>query len=387
MGLWKGKREGCGVHGIILDTAPFLTRGNILRSRNGLQTTLSNREIRRLTAQASRFKDPDESRKAALKAWRTIREKKRRALAKGAKSLLEFKDETLFLPPGVASGKFRITAPLIKNSKLTKVSKGGVGKELSDGWALNFAIGCTFGCRFCYVDEIHKKWGSRRAGNIVYNDWGFYLSLPDNLAEAIEETKWSRWKGEEVMLSSTHDPYLPQLHKWTRKILERALSEGVRFCIQTRSPLVEQDFNLLRQYRRQVRLQVSIATYDLAFCRMIEPRVVPPRRRMEILLKARDWDLTTGIIIAPIFPPLAARRDVVRDVDAIVADLEEATPNHIYGESLHLRGINQAYVEQAVAEPLRLNGFDKEAQTLFNLVLRKHGLKGTWWPEYESRQQ
>lgn len=170
-----------------------------------MQVTLEDAEIRSLTASASRYKDSEQARQAALKAWKTIRQKKRRALAQGTSSLIQFQDERLSLPPGVASGTYRITAPLIKNSRLTNTNKGGVGKQLSDGWALNFAMGCTFGCRFCYVDEIHKKWGARRLGSIVFNDWGYYFGVPENLEEAIEETAWSRWKGQEVMLSSTHD--------------------------------------------------------------------------------------------------------------------------------------------------------------------------------------
>ena len=322
-----------------------------------------------------------------MKAWRTIKEKKRRAKAVGSSSLLMLEEEELLLPPDVASSNFKINAPLVKNSKLTYISKGGVGKQLSDGWALNFAIGCTFGCRFCYVDEIHKKWGAKRAGNIVFNDWGFYLSVPSNLQEAIDDTPWSNWKGQEVMLSSTHDAYLPQLYKWTRRILEKALPEGVRFCIQTRSPLVERDFDLLKLYRDQVRLQVSIATFSTELSRVMEPRVVPPLRRMEILRKAREHKIPTGVIIAPVFPKVKLRNDVGGDLNAIAAALAKVKPRHIYGESVHLRGINQAYLEQALGEPLDLSGFDKEAGKLFHSALKKHRLRGIWWPEYESHQR
>jgi DNA repair photolyase len=346
-----------------------------------LQASQEDREIRRLTSQAARFKDPVRARVAAMKAWRTIRAKRRLAQAKNTISLLEFKDQTFRLPPGVAGSTFKISVPLIKNSKLTYVSKGGVGKQLSDGWALNFAIGCTFGCRFCYVDEIHKKWGERRAGNIVYRDWGFYFSVPENLAEAIEDTDWKRWKGEEVMLSSTHDPYLPQLYAWTRKILEAALPQGVKFCVQTRSPLVEGDFDLIKEYRQQVRLQVSIATYSNELSRAIEPRVVPPRRRMEIIRKARESGVSTGIIIAPVFPSCELRKDVRADLDAIVSDLVDVRPRYIFGESVHVRGINQAYSEHAIGETLNLEGFDSYAGSLFSSSLLKYRLKGTWWPE------
>lgn len=352
-----------------------------------MQATLEDLEIRRLTAQASRFKDPARARKAALKAWRTIRAKKRAQRAKGAVSLLGFNDRVISLPPGVASSTFKISVPLIKNSKLTYVSKGGVGKELSDGWALNFAIGCTFGCRFCYVDEIHKKWGEKRAGPIVFNEWGDYFSVPENMDEAIEKTPWRRWIGQEVMLSSTHDPYLPQLKGWTRKILERALPEGVRFCIQTRSPLVEQDLELLANYRSQVRLQASIATSSNELSRVIEPRVVPPARRMAILQKAREFGVPTGIIIAPVFPPTRIRPDVAADLEEIVAWLAKVKPTYIFGESVHVRGLNQAYVEKALEEPLNLRGFDVLAEKLFHDALHKYRLKGVWWPEHDKFNQ
>jgi len=42
---------------------------------------------------------------------------------------------------------------LVKPSAL---SAGRSGKDLSDGWAVNFAVGCTFGCLFCYVDRIWR---------------------------------------------------------------------------------------------------------------------------------------------------------------------------------------------------------------------------------------
>jgi DNA repair photolyase len=285
------------------------------------------------------------------------------------------------LPPGVKPGTYRINPPLVKPSRLTYIEKGGVGKQLSDGWVVNFAIGCTFGCKFCYVDEIHKRFGSARAGDVVYSDWGYYFSIPENIEEAIEKTDWSKWKGTEVMLSSTHDPYLPQLRKWTRIILEKGLNAGVKFCIQTRSPLVEQDFDLLRQYREQVRVQVSIATLNQVLSRMIETRVVPPVRRLDILRKAACAGLRTGVIIAPVFPPVRARMDVRADLESIAKELSQIRPDNIYGESLHTRGVNISYIESALGDKLDLAGFDSEAEGIFHEALGKYGMNGIWWPE------
>ena len=104
----------------------------------------------------------------------------------------------------VELGKYKINAPLIKPSKLTTVENGGIGKQLSDGWAINYAIGCTHGCRFCYVDAIHKRYGASRIGKPLTKAWGDYFYTPININEAIEETKWAnmeRRRGNDVFYS------------------------------------------------------------------------------------------------------------------------------------------------------------------------------------------
>lgn len=286
------------------------------------------------------------------------------------------------LPAGVTGGTYKISAPLIRQSRLTSRSNGGVGKQLSDGWCLNFAVGCSHACPFCYVDEIHKRFGRGRYGDAVLQKWGDYLLTPENLDEAIERTPWKRWAGKEAMMSSTHDPYLPKLAASARKILEHALPAGVQICLQTRSFLVTKDFDILAEYPEQLRLQVSIATMDRDFARLIEPRVPPPQARVEILRQARDAGIPTGVILAPIFPPTAAKPDAIADLQAMAEVLEDIEPEHIYGESLHVRGQNLRLLEAALGERVRLTpGFDRGVAKVFHEELRKSGLKGTWWYE------
>ncbi len=73
----------------------------------------------------------------------------------------------LKVPSGVAEGSYRCSPPLIRPSKLTTRENGGVGKDLSEGWNLNFAVGCVHACPFCYVDGIHKRFGTSRYGEIA----------------------------------------------------------------------------------------------------------------------------------------------------------------------------------------------------------------------------
>ncbi len=292
---------------------------------------------------------------------------------------------------GVPEGPaYRAGIPLIHESRLTTRDRGGVGKNLSEGWCLNFAVGCTHGCKFCYVDVINKLFAGGRFKNnpaarreVQEKDWGDYFMVPENLDEAIAETPWERWAGKEVMLSSMHDPYLPQLAPYARSILEHALPAGVRFCVQTRSLLVTKDLDLLSEYADQIRLQVSVATSSLRLQRIIEPNVPTPTRRFEVLRKAKAAGLPTGIILAPIFPPVEVREDVIGDVESMADTLATIRPDHIYGESLHPRGQNMRLLEDALGHPIEFpTSFDFHAGRAFRRALRKQKMQGTWWPDH-----
>jgi DNA repair photolyase len=263
-----------------------------------------------------------------------------------------------------------------------------VGKELSNGWAVNFAVGCSFGCPFCYVDYIWKGYGRAKFGPVVDLKWGDYLLLPSNLDEAIRTTPWERWSDVEVLMSSTHDPFLPQLVEGAMKILEAALPKGVKFCIQTRSPLAARSIPLLAMYREQVRLQVSIATMDRYFSRLIEPRVASPEARLNLLRKAKEAGLKVGVIIAPVFPPVPQRPDWRSDMEEIFEDLAHIEPDFVYGESLHIRGMNVIYLREVLGIEINhkeLSRFDREAGRLFKELTRRYRLRGTWWYEYGNR--
>jgi len=287
----------------------------------------------------------------------------------------------LAVPRGVVEGSYRCTVPLIRPSRLTTRARGGVGKNLSEGWNLNFAVGCTHACPFCYVDPIHKRFGVSRYGEVVRQRWGNYFLVPENLDDAIEMTPWHRWSGIEVMMSSTHDPYLPIIAAAARKILDRALPAGVRLCLQTRSFLVTRDLDFIATFPNQVRLQVSIATMNRDLARLIEPRVPPPEARLSVLRKAKDLGVTTGVILAPILPSVSVRPDVREDIRAMAAVLAELRPDHIFGESMHVRGENSRLVAENLDGPLpSFDGFDRHCSRWFHEELRAVGLHGIWWP-------
>jgi DNA repair photolyase len=299
----------------------------------------------------------------------------------------------------VSYGYYEIKPPLIKPSALT-ASKSG--KELSDGYALNYAIGCTHACRFCYVDAIHKRFTRSRllkkekekekedgkntnaiadASIITDRPWGMYMLIPtkESFWYALMNTEWYRWKDKEVMLSSTHDPYLPELYDYTRKILETSLPYGVRYCIQTRSLLVRKDFDLLLRYKEQIRLQYSIMTLNLTLYRLLEPRVPSPYTRLRLLKEASTLGLKVGVIIAPIFPIEGWKEDL----EMLFKELSTINGNiTVYGEILHRRGSNLRYIKElGISIPEDLEDFDRQVGSHFEALLAKYNLEGRYWYE------
>ncbi len=276
---------------------------------------------------------------------------------------------------------YTLRPPLVKRSKLAPASLGGVGKELSTGWAINYVVGCLHGCPFCYAAAIAARNPRPELRRLTAYPWGSFIALPVNFSEALAKTPWSRWSGEEVLLSSMHDPYLAVIARCTRRILEQALPRGVRFRIQTRSTLVLNDLGLLARYRDRVRLQVSVATMDERFSRIIEPYAPPPRTRILVLKKAREKGIPTGAIVSPIFPPTPQRKDVLKDLLEIARQLAEAGVEIVYGESLHRRGSNLAILSRRLNYALSIEGWDQVAEKLFYKAMDEYGLKAIYWRE------
>jgi DNA repair photolyase len=271
---------------------------------------------------------------------------------------------------------------IIRRSSL---SKDGSGKDLSDGWVINFAVGCTHGCLFCYVDRIWRLHSKNRLSpyyGLRLADWGQYLYVPSDLEEQIKRTPWQRWSGVRVLMSSTHDPYLPELYfpnRWPRRILEAALPHGVKFTVLTRSVLAMQDFDLYVRYRGQVFLMSSIPTLDDGFARVTEPRAPPPSVRLSMLKRAKELGIEVGVVVAPIIVRAGWREDLERLFEA----LAELRPAVVYGELLHARGLNLARLRAAGVEADVGPAADREAGRLFEELLRRRGLRGAYWYEYD----
>ncbi|TGU85055.1 radical SAM protein, partial [Mesorhizobium sp. M00.F.Ca.ET.186.01.1.1] len=111
--------------------------------------------------------------------------------------------------------------------------------------SLNPYTGCSFACSYCYVRQMPVS---------LFRglDWGTWVDVKTEAATLLaKELNKAKAKGKvTIFMSSSTDPYQPAEYreKVTRSLLEVMADNRPDFLlVQTRSPLVTRDIDLLVQ--------------------------------------------------------------------------------------------------------------------------------------------
>jgi DNA repair photolyase len=190
-------------------------------------------------------------------------------------------------------------------------------------WTCNPYVGCSFGCTYCYAMFLPQN---RRPKE----DWGRWFQAKIN-AVALARKQAPKVAGQAVYMSSVTDPYLPAERslQLTRGILEALIPHQPRLLVQTRGPLVERDFDLLKQFHA-VRINMSIPTDSEEVRKAFEPKAPPLERRWQAITAAREAALPVGICVTPMLP--------LENPDAFVRRLADFKPDVLVVQDFHDSG-------------------------------------------------
>lgn len=166
-------------------------------------------------------------------------------------------------------------------------------------------IGCRFGCEYCYVQGLSVHHFQRNG-----RDWGAYVYPRTGIAEklAVELARLRRRGALEqtaIFMSSTTDPYQGVERRWqlTRACLEVLVAHPPGLLVvQTRSPLVERDFDLLAALGERCRLSFTIETDDDDVRRRLTPNCPAVDRRFRTLRQAMDVGVQVQAAVSPCLP-------------------------------------------------------------------------------------
>jgi len=248
-------------------------------------------------------------------------------------------------------------------------------KRLGD-WVLNPYVGCEHGCFHCYCPAMP---GVKFANHgHTQREWGTYLYPKAGLIEALREqlrnftpdkAKRTDWGDGWVLMSFLTDCYTPAeaKHRLTRECLSLLLNAGHKVRLQTRSALVERDFDILRAHKDQVLLGTSLPHLSDELARALEPRASSPTRRLAMLEKAVAAGIPVYVAVAP-FLPFHDRSVMESVLDAVLP----LNPREVFCEVLNPKGDNLEMMTKALRD-----GFPELADQLANYS-SEHWAKFTW---------
>jgi DNA repair photolyase len=162
-------------------------------------------------------------------------------------------------------------------------------------YVINPYTGCQHNCSYCYTRYMKRFTGHREP-------WGQFVDVKLNAPDLLrQEITWKRTG--KVWISGVCDPYQPleEKYKLTRQCLEILAKNDWPVVIQTRSPLVLRDIDILKA-GRDFEVGFSITTADDSIRLLFEPNAPPINDRIKALEKLHQAGIRTYAMIAPILP-------------------------------------------------------------------------------------
>lgn len=162
-------------------------------------------------------------------------------------------------------------------------------------YVINPYTGCQHGCLYCYAHFMKRFTGHREP-------WGEFVDVKVNAPELLRK-EITRKKPDRVWVSGVCDPYQPLEAKYqlTRQCLEILAEHDWPVTVQTRSPLVLRDLDIL-QRGSQFEVGCSITTADDGIRRLFEPFAPPISERIRALEELHEAGICTYAMIAPMLP-------------------------------------------------------------------------------------
>ncbi|WP_078433902.1 SPL family radical SAM protein [Metabacillus halosaccharovorans] len=169
--------------------------------------------------------------------------------------------------------------------------------------SLNPYSGCGFSCLYCYVREMPIQ----RFKDIPWGEWvDIKTNAAENYRKEIQRLR-KKEKPVNIFMSSATDPYQPIERKATitRRLLEEMIDHPPDFLqIQTRSPLIKRDIDLLVILKEKCNVIVSmtIETDREDIKRLFAPYAPGITLRLNAMKELRDARIPTQASISPVLP-------------------------------------------------------------------------------------
>ena len=160
---------------------------------------------------------------------------------------------------------------------------------------VNPYVGCQHGCSYCYARFMKRFTGHKEP-------WGDFVDVKINAPDLLNIEIEKKQRGT-VWMSGVCDPYqsLERKYKLSRKCLDIIMKKDWPVIIQTRSPLVLRDMDILKK-SNQIEVGFSITTANDEIRKAFEPYAPSIMERLRSVETLHQNGIATYVMIAPILP-------------------------------------------------------------------------------------
>lgn len=171
--------------------------------------------------------------------------------------------------------------------------------SLSAGFdfSINPYAGCAFACAYCYVPKFPSS-------KHEPEEWGTWVEAKVNAAELIRKER-ARVFGSRIFFSSATDPYqyIELKYRLSRACLTELLQyKPKRLILHTRSHLILQDLELIKQFGDVLEVGVSITSDNDEVVKEFEPNAPRLQRRLDLVKALHDNGVRVFASLAPLLP-------------------------------------------------------------------------------------
>ncbi|MFC1501136.1 radical SAM protein [Elusimicrobiota bacterium] len=229
-------------------------------------------------------------------------------------------------------------------------------------YVINPFKGCEYSCLYCYAqfNKVAQKDG---------RPWGSYVDARINAPLLLEKEVLYN-KPKNVLLGSITECFQPleAKYKITKKCLEVLNLYKIKFSILTRSPLVLDYIDLLKQGMCES-IYFTINSYDQKLKDLLEPKSPSFQSRIETVKKLKE----NGINVTPYFSPVLPFVSDIKGAFNLITNIEE----------LDFEGLNfnLGNIENVVA---KITTVYPELKEKYDKLLNNNGFYNETWRQIKE---
>ncbi len=201
------------------------------------------------------------------------------------------------LPPLPDQRRSQLGHSSIHYKNAASILSPATGFMDSYDFTLNPYSGCSFGCTYCYAAFFARD-------NALREQWGYWVNVKENALLLLQKLRKKPLLDKAIYLSSVTDPYQPieKELQLTRSLLqELADYHQVRLVVQTRSPLVVRDLDLLGRFSA-VQVNMTITTDSERVRKVFEPLCPGNPVRLRAIAQVQAAGVPACITLTPLLP-------------------------------------------------------------------------------------